>query len=160
MVFIPSAFSVVIYHLLAGYSEVVFLELKYMLYHNIPQHSATPPQSSWSDSLMPKDASALDGQEKSRKKTDTHLHPGLTSTGLVLLAKFGVCLCGLAQASIFSICSHLRSKGCACLWEALSFCLVMSALSRKTSPCFSSVQGHTHTQTPLERLLYKRFNTI
>lgn len=95
---------------------------------------------------------------KKKKTKETHMSPGLTFMGLVLLAKFGVWLCGLAQAFIFSICSHLRSKSCACLWEVFSFCLVMGALSRKTSSCFSSVQGHTHThtQTPLARLLYWR----
>lgn len=110
---------------------------------------ATTEQLKW---RMPQDASAVEGREK--KKTDTHL----TSNGLVLLAKFGVGLCGLAQAFIFSICSHLRSKGCACLWEALSFCLVMSALSRKTSPCFSSVQGLTHTH--IHKLYWRWLITI
>lgn len=69
------------------------------------------------------------------------MHPGLTVIGLVLLTKFGIGLCGLAQAFIFSICSHVTF---ACLWEALSFCLVMSALSKKTNSCFSSVRAHTH----------------
>lgn len=87
-----------------------------------------------------------------KMQRETHMRPGL-----VLLAKFGVWFCGLAKAFIFSICSHLRSNSCACLWEAFSFCLVMSALSRKTSPCFSSVQGHTHTQTPLAKLFYWRW---
>lgn len=59
---------------------------------------------------------AVDGE---RKKTTYICVPSWHSRGWCLLARFGVCLCGLAWALVLSIHSHLRSRSCACLWEAL-----------------------------------------
>lgn len=99
-------------------------------------------------------------KKKSKKKTDPSVSwPDIHGSGAIgkvwsLPLWFGpsIHLLHLLPSEVKGLCLLVGSS--------LSFCLVMSALSRKTSPCFSSVQGHTHTQTPLERLLYKRFNTI
>lgn len=55
-----------------------------------------------------------------RKKGTTYICvPSWHSRGWCLLVWFGVCVCGLARALVLSIHSNLRSRSCACLWEAL-----------------------------------------
>ena len=120
-------------------------------------YSMTPQQSSCSGSLCTEGPCAVDGERQ--KKNHTYCTcPKLThSRGWCLLARFGVCLCGLARALVLSIHSHLRSRSCARLWEAL----ILSCNERsqqENKALFFQSSGSDVSTAPIQPLLTSRLS--
>lgn len=79
------------------------------------------------------------------KNNNVYLCPKLTLTGLVLTGEvWSLPLrLGLSSCPLHSLPSEVKELCLLC--GKLLYCLVMSALSRKTRPCFSRVQGRIHS---------------